>query len=177
VKRLTRRVRGLRSRKRQTGAETVEFALTLILWFIVFMFVINMAVAFYNKSAMTNAERYALRQGTLFWVDPATWDDTTPIANKRIKRSMVETARDYWASTVLALGGDPVEIGPFRVVGPYCNCDFEANPNLAICTSVADANVTVGVSHEHAFIGWTGLLDVLGWTLGSEITAKSESRL
>lgn len=173
MKRLTRRVGGLRSRKRQAGAEIVEFVLTLILWFTVFMLIIDMAVAFYDKGALTNASRYASRQATVFWVDPANYSDSTPIQNMRLKQSMVDTAVAYWGATIIAPRGGQLT-AEINVNGN--RGQFGADPNT-IWIGMADATVTVDVTYDHDYIGLTGLLGPVFGVMSTELTGNSEARL
>jgi Flp pilus assembly protein TadG len=173
VKRFSRRSWGERRRNRQRGGETVEFALTLVLWFTVFVLIIDMAVAFYDKGALTNASRYAARQATVFWVDPLNYDDTTPIANMRLKRSMVDTAAAYWASTVIAPRGG--QLTPTtQVTGNRGQVGAGAN---TVWIGMADATATVDVSYDHDYIGLTGLLGPIFGVMSSEVTGNSEARL
>jgi Flp pilus assembly protein TadG len=160
-------------RRGQAGAELVEFAITLLLWFATFLLIIDMSVVMYDKAAVTNAGRYAGRQSTVFWIDPANYSETTPIANMRLKESMIDTAAAYWASTVIAPGGGAVTV----TTNPAGNRGSETSGGSTTWIGMADASVTVTLSYAHDFIGLTGALGVLNWTLGSEVTANSEARL
>ena len=150
----------------------VEFALTLLLWFIVFVLVIDMAIAMYDKGAVTNAAQYAARQGSLYWVDPSNYADTTPIENKRLKESMITTAVNYWNGTVIAPAGNSIA-ATILVSGPFVD-DSSWGPGYV---GVADASVDVTISYPHSFLGLTKLLGVAGWSLSSQSALNTEARL
>jgi hypothetical protein len=164
-------------RARQRGGETVEFALTLLLWFAVFLLIVNFGIAIYNKGAMSNAVRFAARQSTLYWVDPGNYDNLTPIDNTRIKQSMVDTAVAYWGSILIAPSGEAITTTFPDPTGPYGPTSWSSAGGDSGWSRMTGATVTLGLSYDHGFIGLTELLGVLGWTLGSQVSATVEPRL
>ena len=148
------------TRKYQGGAETVEFAITLMLWFTVFFLIIDIAVAFYDKGAIVNAARYGARQGGLYWVDPdpLVYDETDPQGNHGMKEAMISTAVNYLTSnTVITPSGSSVV--------PVVNLDgLTVAPN-AVVMRIADQQGNVALSYTHSYIGLTGLLGAVGLTL------------
>ena len=110
---LRHRMRQPPHRPRQTGAETVEFLLTLILFFIVLFIIIDFCVIVFDKGTVVSAARVGARQGSLFWVNPDTNDplngydpDAFPEANARIKETMIRTAVDVYLTPLLNPGND-----------------------------------------------------------------------
>jgi len=99
-----RRVR--RSLRRQAGAETVELALTLVLFFFIVFTILDFSLAAYNKGAVVTASRIGARQGSLFWIDPNNYDRTAPTANVRIKQTMISSAVSPFLSLVMRQPGD-----------------------------------------------------------------------
>jgi hypothetical protein len=155
-------------RCRQAGAETVEFAVTLLIFFTVFMLIIDMAIAMYNKGAITNAARDGARQGSLFWMDPSAFNEADSSANLKLKESMISSAVNYWAGTVINPGAD--------AVGHVTSLNGTAVVANSIQPAVAGGQVAVTVSYPHDYIGITGLLGVLGMNLqagaGHEVEAR-----
>ena len=158
-----------RSRKRQVGAEMVEFALTLFLWFTVFVLVIDMAIGTYDKGAVINAARDAARQGSLYWVDPSNYSDTTPIDNKRIKTSMITTAVEYWDGTVIGANSIAATID---VNGPYVPRKIGSSWIRA-----ANATVDVVISFPPSFLFLANFLGTPGWSLTAQVALSTEARL
>ena len=68
--------------RRQQGAETVEFMITLLLFFAVFLMIIEFAIVTYDRGTINNAVREGSRQASLYWVAGAAsnvWDiDVAP---------------------------------------------------------------------------------------------------
>ena len=159
------------TRKYQGGGEIVEFAITLMLWITVFFLIIDISLAMYNKAAITNITRYAARQGSLFWEHPDEYSVTTPIENKKLKQSMIDTAINAWSVTVLKPGSNPV-LSQVDVTGD------DVDPSWGNgWAGVANATVSVKVDFGHIFIGITNLLGVGDWSLEAKTVANMEARL
>ena len=88
-------------KKRQRGAETIEFILTLMLFLLVFFMIIDFAIAIYNRGTVVNASREGARQGSLYWIDPLLFDPTTPEQNQLLKRLMVESVMTWTQNNLL----------------------------------------------------------------------------
>jgi Flp pilus assembly protein TadG len=158
-----------RSKRKQHGAETVEFLLTLLLFFVVFFMIIDYAITMFDKGTIINAARVGARQGSLYWVDPEDYDPTNPLDNIRMKESMVDTALDYFIDNVL------INPGNQTVRKSVALDDGTAVAVNEIVHSMSGRSVTVRLNYPHRFIGLTGLLGVDAPTLQAQTGANAEA--
>jgi len=152
-------MRSVGSIRYQNGAETVEFAVTLLFFFIVFFMIIDFAIAMYDRGTMVNAARDGSRQGSLYWVDPVLFDPLTPLQNQRLKRSMVDTVVTWNENLLIDPGGSGL------------TADLQINmTSMTGATAIVTTNdlVSVGINYPHQYIGLTGLLGVSGLTLTTQ---------
>lgn len=110
-------------KKRQRGAETIEFILTLMLFLLVFCMIIDFAITLYNRGTIVNASREGARQGSLYWVDPLLFDPTTPEYNQLLKRLMVESVMTRTQNTLLIDPAEPpltltLQVNSMNIVNP-----------------------------------------------------------
>jgi hypothetical protein len=146
--------------KGQRGAETVEFALTLVLFMLVFFMIVDFALATYNRGVVLQAAREASRQGSLYWVDPAVYNPLTPLQNQRLKRAMVTTMEDWYQGILVDPGGSGIDL-TLEIN------DLEITDATVVVNG--DANVSVDLSYEHSYIG----LDVLASSSGFTLDVRS----
>ena len=141
--------------RRQQGAETVEFMITLLLFFAVFLMIIEFAIVTYDRGTINNAVREGSRQASLYWVDPALYDPFAP-------DSVFTWMHD---NLLIDPGGSGVTVA-LNVNGG----------DLAFGTQAvnADSQVTVNASYTHQFIALHGLLSASAFTLNSTSGAGVE---
>lgn len=152
--------------RRQQGAETVEFMITLLLFFAVFLMIIEFAIVTYDRGTINNAVREGSRQASLYWVDPALYDPFAPDDNQRVKHAMVDSVFTWMHDNLLIdPGGSGVTVA-LNVNGG----------DLAFGTQAvnADSQVTVNASYTHQFIALHGLLSASAFTLNSTSGAGVE---
>jgi hypothetical protein len=112
------------SLRRQQGSETVEFAISATLLFILLFGIIEFSVALYDKATLTNASREGARTGILFRPDPRDM----AAENDAIEQAI----RDYAEQYLISLGGPAemaIEIERFDRNG---NGTFDAGDELVI---------------------------------------------
>jgi Flp pilus assembly protein TadG len=149
-------------RCRQAGAETVEFALTLFLFFFLLFIIIDFLLAVYDHGTVVNASRVGARQGSLYWVNPDTHDrNASPAQNTSLSESMISSAVDAYL-TPLMNPGSASDIAPaFSVfIPPATNITLNSGD---IRRPVSRATVTVDVQFD--YVGFTRLPGVAGITL------------
>jgi hypothetical protein len=152
--------------RRQQGAETVEFMLTFLLFLLVFFLIIDVAILMYNRGTLINASREGARQASLFWINPALFDPTTPELNQLLKRSMVESIMT-WTETNLLIDPEAVgqtltlQVNGVEMVDPTCH------------VSATDV-VRVDTSFPHNYLVTTALTGVEGPNLTSTETLGVE---
>ena len=194
-----RRAQMIRSRKRQAGAEMVEFTLTLLLWFITFFVIFELAIVMYDKGAVLNATRVGARQASLYWVDPDGYEKDDPLANTSLKTAMVATAVDYWVDhdhphggLVINPGNDGVEKSVWIIregiwteiyhhdgESTVKDCVLVNGDQSGSCDlDMNGVTAQVSLSYPHHFIGLAHLLFGDGGspqvTLGSAMGANTE---
>lgn len=87
----------MKSPYRQRGAETVEFAISASLMFLILFGIIEFSVALYDKATLTNASREGARNGILFRPEPRDLGG---------EDASIEAAiRDYAEEYLISLGG------------------------------------------------------------------------
>ena len=162
------RPRGLTgSKKRQRGAETVEFALTLVAFFIVFFMLVDYSITMFDQGTLINSACVAARQGSLYWTDPDpdVYDPTQPLDNIRMKRSMIDTALNYYLAALIKGGNDTVTSTCTLDDGTDC-------PSLVV--GMGGRSLTVDLSYPHSFIALSGFLGVEAPNLGAHTGANAE---
>ncbi len=155
-----------RGRRKQQGAEIVEFMITLLLFLLVFFMIIEVAIVVYNRGTVINASREGARQGSLYWVAPDLFDPTTPDQNQRLKRAMVDSVMS-WAETNLLI--DPADSG--LSVTLQVNFSDVLNPLQPVSTS---DTVTVAIDYPHSYIVLRGLAVVDGPHISASTTLGVE---
>ncbi|MDR5899537.1 TadE/TadG family type IV pilus assembly protein [Halomonas vilamensis] len=142
-----------RSLHRQQGSETVEFAISSILLFLLLFGIIEFSVALFDKATLTNASREGARTGILFKPQPRD----IAAENAAIEQAI----RDYAEEYLISLGG-PAE--------------------MAIDIQRSDANmppgsdVVVTVNYPYEFLLLPGFVGTLGGILelSSTTTMRAE---
>ncbi|MGB5743107.1 MAG: TadE/TadG family type IV pilus assembly protein [Sedimenticolaceae bacterium] len=146
--------------RRQAGAETVEFMITLLLFFTVFFIVIEFAIATYDRGTINNAVREGSRQASLYWVDPVLFDPETPEQNQRLKYSMVESVITWTENNLLVdFGGGGMTL-TLNIGGS----------TLGSGTAFVDTTdeVLVNIAYDHSFLALDGLLSSPSFTLATQ---------
>ncbi|MBZ9539065.1 pilus assembly protein [Modicisalibacter tunisiensis] len=87
----------MKSLHRQQGSETVEFAISASLLFLVLFGIIEFSVALFDKATLTNASREGARTGILFRPDPR--DTAAEDA------AITAAVQDYADQYLISLGG------------------------------------------------------------------------
>jgi hypothetical protein len=153
-------------KNKQQGAETVEFMITFLLFLLVFFMIADFAIALYDRGVVNNAVREGSRQSTLYWVDPALFDDGTPDQNQLLKKTMV-TSVISWTENNLLIDPDSV--------GLSLTLQINGVNMVAATEPVLDNDmVSVGIQYPHSFIGLTALSGAIGPTLSTQATQKVE---
>ena len=152
----------VKSRRHQKGAETVEFALTLLLFLLVFFMIVDFAIAMYDRGTIINAARDGTRQASLYWVDPVLFDPETPSQNQRLKRAMVDTVMTWTENNLLI---DPGGAGLTATLQINATTVTSATEPVFVST---DDLVSVNVNYPHEFLGLVSLTGVSNPTLVSQ---------
>ena len=160
-------VRASSSPRRQAGAELVEFLITLLLFFILFFTIIDFSIAIYDKGTVVNAARVGARQGSLFWLDPFTYDPTTPLQNVRLQERLIDSAVDAHLS--LLLNPDGQEVSQVFTV------DGNALAEDEVVAGVSGAEIIVNLAYTYG--GLTGVPGISGLTLRALTGALAEPEL
>jgi hypothetical protein len=134
----------VKCKRRQRGAETVEFVITLFLFLFVFVMIIDVAITMYDRGTVINASREGARQASLYWVDPLTFDPTTPELNQLLKRSMVDSVMDWTEENLLI---DPQEAGLTVILRINAAELLDATAHVS-----ASDLVSVDITYPHSFI-------------------------
>ena len=100
MKNWTGRRRVRRSLRRQAGGEVVEFALTLVLYFLILLLVINMAITMFNQGTVNAGARMGARNGSLYWRNPDA-DAAGVEGRPAIKEAVVDTAVEFYINKIL----------------------------------------------------------------------------
>ncbi|AMD02301.1 TadE/TadG family type IV pilus assembly protein [Halomonas chromatireducens] len=144
-----RKQRGqLRSLRRQQGSETVEFAISATLLFILLFGIIEFSVALYDKATLTNASREGARTGILFRPDPR---DISAEDN-----AIEEAIRIYAEQYLISLGG-PAEMA-ITIERPNGN-SVQAGDSLIVT-----------VDYPYQFLLLPSFVGTLGGILGLSAT-------
>jgi hypothetical protein len=149
----------LRGKRRQHGAETVEFMLTLFLFLFVFVMIIDIAITLYDRGSIINASREGTRQASLYWVDPDLFDPTTPLSNQLLKRSMVDSVMTWTEDNLLI---DPQDAGLTMTL----QINGTDMPGATAHISTSDV-VSVDIAYPHSYILLTGFSGVAAPSLTS----------
>jgi len=105
---MSRRGAGPSLRRRQVGAESLEFVATLLFFMTLMFLVIGMSALMFNKSVIEHAARVGARQGSLYWEDPSLYATTDPQAShKRVNESMIDSGVDYYLDNALIASTQP----------------------------------------------------------------------
>lgn len=128
-----------RSIRRQQGTETVEFAISATLLFILLFGIIEFSIVLFDKATLTNASREGARRGILF--EPAPRDLVA-------EDSAIEQAiRDYAEQYLISLGGTA------EMVIDIQRSDVNMPPG---------SEVTVTVDYPYQFLLLPGFIGTLG---------------
>ncbi|TFH85584.1 pilus assembly protein [Billgrantia azerbaijanica] len=125
--------------RRQRGTETVEFAISATLLFILLFGIIEFSVALFDKATLTNAGREGARRGILF--EPAPRDLVAEDA------AIEQAIRDYAEQYLISLGG-PAEM----------TIDIQRSDP----TMPPGSEVTVTVDYPYQFLLLPGFIGTLG---------------
>ncbi|MFO7704357.1 MAG: TadE/TadG family type IV pilus assembly protein [Halopseudomonas sp.] len=142
-----------RSLRRQQGTETVEFAISATLLFILLFGMIEFSVALFDKAALTNASREGAREGILFKPNPR---------NLALEDSAIEQAiRDYAEEYLISLGGP---------------AQMNINIQRSDLTMSPGSDVIVTVDYPYQFLVLPGFIGTLGGVLelSSTTTMRAE---
>ena len=149
---MTGRKRQQASLHRQQGTETVEFAISAALLFILLFGIIEFSVALFDKATLTNASREGARTGILFRPDPR---DTAS------ENAMIEqVVRDYAEKYLISLGG-PADM-TISIVRPNGG-SLQAGDDLIVT-----------VDYPYQFLVLPGFIGTLGGIL--ELSATTTMR-
>lgn len=140
------------SLRRQQGSETVEFAISATLLFLLLFGIIEFSVALYDKATLTNASREGARTGILF--RPENPRDTVS------EDAMIEQViRDYAEQYLISLGG------PAEMDISITRSDPDMSPG---------SDVVVTVDYPYQFLLLPGFVGTLGGVL--ELSATTTMR-
>ncbi|MDI5921126.1 pilus assembly protein [Halomonas sp. LR5S13] len=139
------------SLRRQQGSETVEFAISATLLFLLLFGIIEFSVALYDKATLTNASREGARKGILFRPDPR--DVAAEDA------AIEEAIRDYAEQYLISLGG------PAEMAISITRSDPTMPPG---------SDVIVTVDYPYQFLLLPGFVGTLGGIL--ELSATTTMR-
>lgn len=139
------------SLRRQQGSETVEFAVSATLLFLLLFGIIEFSVALYDKATLTNASREGARTGILFQPSPR---------DLVAEDAAIEAAiRDYAEQYLISLGG-PAEM----------DIDItRSDPNMP-----PGSDVAVTVDYPYQFLLLPSFVGTLGGVL--ELSATTTMR-
>lgn len=158
-------VSGRKSKKRQIGAEMVEFIVMLLFFFIVLFIIIDFAILVFNKGTLIEASRIGARQGSLFWIDPSNYDmdPTDALAvrrNIRMKEAMIVTAVDYYRDHILMkFASDTGTIGPDVYFQGMPSTDVSGSYPTRTFRDVSPYPVGVDLCYPHHDLGVLSLLN------------------
>ncbi|PMR70187.1 TadE/TadG family type IV pilus assembly protein [Halomonas heilongjiangensis] len=148
---MTGRKRQRASLRRQQGSETVEFAISATLLFILLFGIIEFSVALFDKATLTNASREGARTGILFKQSPR---------DLVAEDAAIEQAiRDYAEQYLISLGG-PAEMDISIT---------RSDPNM-----LPGSDVVVTVDYPYQFLVLPGFIGTLGGIL--ELSATTTMR-
>ena len=100
---------GLRSLKRQAGAEMVETIVTMLFFFIILLLIIDFAILLFDRGTLAEASRIGARQASLYWIYPddtsantaCPYDDLHPVQTVCMQEAMIVTAVDLYRNNIL----------------------------------------------------------------------------
>lgn len=142
------------SLRRQQGTETVEFAISATLLFLLLFGIIEFSVALFDKATLTNASREGARTGILFRPAPR---DTTVGGTE--DAAIEQAVRDYAEQYLISLGG-PAEMD-ITVT--------RSDPSMP-----AGSDVVVTVDYPYQFLLLPSFVGTLGGIL--ELSATTTMR-
>lgn len=163
--------RHLKIGRYQQGAETVEFMITLLIFMFIVIMIIEFAILTYDRGAMGNAARMGTRQATLYWADPALFNPTTPLANRRLKPQMVQSVMDWVENNVLIDTGNS-GLTPSLLLDATV-VDLTSSVPVVVPT-VVDTAVTVNVGYAHQYIALSGFIPAAGPTMNTQSASRVE---
>ena len=154
---------------RQWGGEVLEVILYLLPFMALLYLIFDMSFRAFDQGMLGQATRMAVRQGSLYWLDPDNYDISHPRRNPRIKESMIRSPINSYWDTILIRPGNTLapESTTVEVATSGADLPFTGTaPNRIWVTdstdptlSVGDASVKVEVIYDHQSVG-------LGWWLG-----------
>ena len=168
----------IEKRKKQQGAEIIEFTMLLLPFFLIIFLSVDMSIMTYNQQMLNHAARYGARQGSLFWIDPAEFDAENPADNIRINKSTITTGIDYFTNLVISTASintsDP-ELDP----EPPEEDEIKVGGDTVAWKNVSGKSVKILISYDHRYLGFTSLLSkkLKGIGLDSETAAPVEADL
>lgn len=151
------------SQRKQQGSETVEFAISSTLLFIILFGIIEFSVALYDKAILTNASREGARTGILFRPQPRNepLDSTFQCgeAQQGEDESIREAVCRYAEQNLISLGG------PADMQIDISRSDSGMSPG---------SEVVVTIDYPYDFLLLPGFVGTLGDLI--EIQAVSSMR-
>lgn len=170
---------------RQWGGEILEVIVYLLPFMVLLFLIFDMSFRAFDQGMLGQANRMAVRQGSLYWLDPNNYNPDYPRRNPRIKESMILSPITSYRDTILIRPGDTpapvttmVEVATTTTgsdlpsTGSTPNRIWETD-NSDATLSVGDASVLVEVIYDHQSVG-------LGWWLGmtgSDMRIHTSSKL
>jgi Flp pilus assembly protein TadG len=139
------------SLRRQQGSETVEFAISATLLFILLFGIIEFSVALFDKATLTNASREGARTGILFRPDPR---------NTAAEDNAIEEAIRIYAEQYLISLGGPADMA-INIT--------RSDPNMS-----AGSDLVVTVDYPYQFLLLPSFVGTLGGIL--ELSATTTMR-
>lgn len=164
----------IEKRKKQQGAEIVEFTMLLLPFFLIIFLSVDMSIMTYNQQMLNHAARYGARQGSLFWIDPAEFDAENPVDNIRINKSTITTGRDYFTNLVIST--ESINTPKPEIPGAD---EIKVGGDTVAWKNVSGKSVKILISYDHRYLGFTSLLSkkLKGIGLDSETAAPVEADL
>lgn len=115
------------SRRHQEGTETVEFAISATLLFLLLFGIIEFSVALFDKATLTNASREGARTGILFRPAPR---DT--VAGGAEDVAIEQAINDYAEAFLISLGGEASMDVDIQRVDLNANGSFDSGDELQV---------------------------------------------
>jgi hypothetical protein len=161
------------------GGETVEVLITLVLFFLLVLTIIEFSIVVFDKGVVASAARVGARQGSLYWIDPSNYDPDDSKNNIRIRESMISSAVDQYLDVLIqphATGASPqYSAQGFNKNGAAASATFDENTlpevycDQGLCAG--DADVAVAIQYNYDGAGVTAVPWIPG--IGLDVTSGS----
>jgi len=152
------------ARRAQRGAEIIEFMFTFLLFWLVFMMIVDLTLLIYDQGVLRRAANEAARAASLYWVDIANFNAnaTDPLSNIKLNPARVATIRDHYQKIIINRQKNPI------------NYQIALDGNNVASSTQQGAVINVTLDYTHRYIGLTGLLGVTDGTVTARARALSE---